>query len=132
MSIVFKENVALSIDQIIEVYDSSGINRPTKDRARIQQMFEHSDLVISAWDGKRLVGIARSLTDFNYACYLSDLAVHKDYQHQGIGKTLISKTRQLIGPQSMLLLIAAPTAVNYYPKLQMEKVQNAFMYNRES
>lgn len=132
MSIVFKENVALSVDQIIEVYDSSGINRPTEDRARIQQMFEHSDLVISAWDGKKLVGIARSLTDFSYACYLSDLAVHKDYQHQGIGKTLISKTRQLIGPQSMLLLIAAPTAVNYYPKLQMEKVQNAFIYNRES
>lgn len=132
MSIVFKENVALSVDQIIEVYDSSGINRPTEDRARIQQMFEHSDLVISAWDGKKLVGIARSLTDFSYACYLSDLAVHKDYQHQGIGKILISKTRQLIGPQSMLLLIAAPTAVNYYPKLQMEKVQNAFIYNRES
>lgn len=132
MSIVFKENVALSVDQIIEVYDSSGINRPTEDRARIQQMFEHSDLVISAWDGEKLVGIARSLTDFSYACYLSDLAVHKDYQHQGIGKILISKTRQLIGPQSMLLLIAAPTAVNYYPKLQMEKVQNAFIYNRES
>lgn len=132
MSIVFKENVALSVDQIIEVYDSSGINRPTEDRTRIQQMFEHSDLVISAWDGKKPVGIARSLTDFSYACYLSDLAVHKDYQHQGIGKTLISKTRQLIGPQSMLLLIAAPTAVNYYPKLQMEKVQNAFIYNRGS
>lgn len=37
------------------------------------------DIVITAWDGGKIVGIARALTDYAYCCYLSDLAVDTDY-----------------------------------------------------
>ncbi|MBX5438217.1 MAG: GNAT family N-acetyltransferase [Thermoflavifilum sp.] len=117
--------------QIIEVYNSSGIRRPTHDVGRIRRMYEQANLVISAWDGARLVGIARSLTDFCYCCYLSDLAVRKAYQRMGIGKKLIELTLQEIGEESMLLLLAAQEAMNYYPRLGFMAVQNGFIIPRK-
>lgn len=131
MAIVYKIGVIPLTASIIEVYDSSGIKRPTDDAERITNMYAGSSLIISAWDGDLLAGIARSLTDFCFCCYLADLAVRKEYQHFGIGRELVALTRKEISDQSMLLLIAAPEAVGYYPKLGMEVVQDAFIYKRK-
>lgn len=128
--ITYKINQPVEIDDIIEVYRSSGINRPINDRVRIKEMYANSNLIVTAWSGANLVGISRSLTDFSYCCYLSDLSVRKDFQNKGIGKELIRITKEYIGPQSMLLLLAAPTAIDYYPKIGMEKLDNAFMIPR--
>gem|GEM_PF-57499 len=131
MEITYTLRKDIPVNAVIAVLESSGINRPTEDPARIEAMFQAADLIVSAWHGDQLVGIARSLTDFCYCCYLSDLAVRKEYQSAGIGKELVARTRREIGPQSMLLLLAAPSAVDYYPKLGMEKMERAFIYNRE-
>src|SRR4051812_11735389 len=100
MTITYRLDVIPVVEQIIEVYSSSGIIRPVKDPERIKKMYEHSNLVVTAWDQNILVGIARSLTDFCYCCYLSDLAVMKNYQKSGIGKKLIELTKEKIGDQS--------------------------------
>ncbi len=92
MKIIYKRDVLLDTVDIIRVFEASGITRPTQDPTRISQMFIHSNLVFSAWDNEKLIGVCRSLTDFNYACYLSDLAVDKHYQSAGIGKELIKKS----------------------------------------
>ena len=115
---------------IIDVYNSSGINRPTADKYRIAKMYAHSNLVVTAWDKEKLVGISRSLTDFCYCCYLSDLAVRKEYQKHGIGKKLIALTKEKIGEQTMLLLLSAPAAMDYYPKVGFQKVDNGFIIKR--
>lgn len=130
MAIHYKTNHRLKIRDIAEVYDSSGIRRPTGDYKRLQRMFNESNLVLSAWDGELLTGVARSLTDFCYCCYLSDLAVRKEYQHKGIGKELIRLTKEYIGEHTMLLLLSAPEALDYYPKTGMEKAGNAFIIKR--
>ena len=52
-------------------------------------MYKNSNLIITSWLNNELIGISRSITDFCYACYLSDLAVKSDYQKEGIGKRLI-------------------------------------------
>jgi len=85
---------------------------------------------VTAWDKDKLVGISRSLTDFCYCCYLSDLAVRKEYQKQGIGKKLIGLTKDKIGELSMLLLLSAPTAMDYYPGVGLQKVDNGFIFKR--
>lgn len=130
MKITYKTDVMPTVNDVAEVYDNSGLVRPTTDKERIAQMFDRSDLVVTAWNGDQLVGIARSLTDFCYCCYLSDLAVKKDYQHAGIGKQLVYLTKEVIGDQTMLLLLAAPSAMEYYPKIGMDTVDNGFIIKR--
>lgn len=130
-SITFKTDITPTTADIIEVYDSSGINRPTSDIARIEEMYINSNLIVTAWDNDQLVGVSRSLTDFCYSCYLSDLAVRKEYQKQGIGKQLIAITKDTIGYRTKLLLLSAPTAMEYYPKIGMETVTNGFIINRK-
>ena len=94
MEIIYRTDITPDIDQIIDVYNSSGINRPTTDKERIAKMYDNSNLIATAWDNDKLVGISRSLTDFYYCCYLSDLAVRKDYQASGIGQEMKLANRQ--------------------------------------
>jgi ribosomal protein S18 acetylase RimI-like enzyme len=131
MNIQYKTGLVPTTAEIIEVYNSSGLNRPTADAGRIAGMYANSNLVVTAWDGDLLVGVSRALTDFHYCCYLSDLAIRKEYQKQGIGKELVRLTKEAIGPLSMLLLLAAPSAMEYYPNIGMDKLDNAFMIKRE-
>ncbi len=93
-------------------------------------MLKHANLTVTAWHGERLVGIARSLTDFSYVAYLADLAVDVDYQKQGIGKQLIEETKSRLGTTCMLTLLAAPKANDYYPKLGFEHNPRAWMLRK--
>ena len=88
--------------------------RPVDDAETIAGMLANADLTVTAWDGELLVGVARSVTDFTYCCYLSDLAVDVAYQRQGIGVELIAHTQAQLGPRCNLILLAAPAAANYY------------------
>jgi predicted N-acetyltransferase YhbS len=94
-------------------------------------MYANSNLVVTAWEEEKLVGIARSLTDYVYSCYLADLAIRKEYQKEGIGKELISLIGQRIGPQTSLILLSAPGALEYYPKIGFRKIENGFIIDRE-
>ena len=119
MSIDFKVNHPVTTDQFIGLLEGStlGERRPIQDRSCMEGMVANSNLMVSAWDGSLLVGVARSVTDFHYACYLSDLAVHQKYQRSGIGKRLQSLTQMQLGPRCKLILLAAPAASSYYGQL---------------
>ena len=116
MRIEYKINAPVTADQFIELLRDSTLagRRPVEDRACMAGMVKNSNLMVTAWDREKLVGIARSMTDFHYACYLSDLAVHAQYQKRGIGRKLQFLTRQQLGPQCKLIAIAAPDANSYY------------------
>jgi predicted N-acetyltransferase YhbS len=118
----------LDLDAVIELYVDStlGERRPVSDRRRMQRMLEHANLVVTAFDGARMVGISRSLTDFVYATYLSDLAVRKSYQRTGIGRELVRLTREA-APRAMLILLAAPAAEKYYPHIGFEHHPQAWI-----
>ena len=130
MELTYRIDITPDTDQIIDVYNSSGINRPTVDKERIKKMYDNSNLIVTAWDNDKLVGISRSLTDYCYCCYLSDLAVRKDCQKSGIGKKLIEITKNEIGEQTALILLSAPIAMDYYPKVGFQKIDNAFLIKR--
>lgn len=129
--ISYELNKPLDVGDIIETYIQAGINRPVADKERIEKMYANSNLVVSAWHNGILVGVSRALTDFCYCCYLSDLAVRESYQKQGIGKTLIALTREAIGDETMLLLLSAAGAMEYYPKINFDKVENGFIIPRK-
>ena len=129
-NITFKIGVIPKTTDIIEVYNSSGIKRPTNDSERITKMYANSNLIISAWYKNKLIGISRAITDFCYACYLSDLAVKEEYQKEGIGKQLIELTKKEIGNKTALILLAAPLAMEYYPKIGFKEIKNGFIIKR--
>lgn len=103
------------------VASTLGERRPVDDLGRLDRMLRKADLVVAARDGKRLVGISRAITDFSYCCYLSDLAVDVAYQRQGIGKRLIEETHKSAGELTTLILVAAPAAESYYPRIGMQQ-----------
>lgn len=128
--ISYRNNARISPEQLADVFRRSGIRRPIEDPPRMAAMLAHANLLVTAWDGERLIGVARALTDFSYCCYLSDLAVDLQYQKGGIGRTLVNQVREAIGEKSMLLLLAAPEAMQYYPKIGFESVPNGWIIKR--
>ena len=129
--IEYRYNFQLEPADIARVYDTSGIIRPSKDLNRIARMFANSNIIISAWSDGVLIGICRALTDYSYCCYLSDLAVDQAFQKQGIGKTLIQKVQNIIGEEVSLILLAAPDAMSYYPKVDFSSIENGFIIKRK-
>jgi len=129
-SISYVEAPVVSGRQLAELFRSCGIRRPVDDLPRLEKMLEHANLLIGAYAGSRLVGVARALTDFSYCCYLSDLAVAKEYHHHGVGRELVARVKRRVGDQSMLLLLSSPEAMEYYPKVGFEPVKNGWIIKR--
>lgn len=126
--ITYRTGNDVDLDHMIELYVDStlGERRPVDDRERMGRMLEEADLVLTAWDEAKLVGISRCITDWVYCTYLSDLAVRADYQGRGIGKELVRRTRAAT-PQATVILLAAPKAVDYYPKIGMTRHDSAWV-----
>jgi ribosomal protein S18 acetylase RimI-like enzyme len=129
MTLTYKVNLSLDLSTAIDLYRAStlGARRPVDDSECMDQMLREANLTVTAWDGDKLVGISRSLTDWCYCCYLSDLAVHADYQRAGIGKELVRRTQAELGPKATLILLAAPAAADYYPHIGMEHHPSAWI-----
>lgn len=129
MTIKYQINQTISARQFCDLLrnTSLGVRRPLDDIDTIQGMLDHANLLVSAWQDGVLVGLARSVTDFHYCCYLSDLAVDESIQTQGIGKALIKLTKEQLKPACSLILLAAPLAQNYYPKIGFEPHHSAWI-----
>lgn len=127
--IVYKVGNELNVEQVIELYEKStlGERRPTNSPEIFAEMISQADIIVTAWDGDLLVGISRTLTDFAYVAYLADLAVHVDYQRNGIGKELIRRTRGQLKESCFITLLAAPLADAYYEKAGFERNPRAWM-----
>jgi predicted N-acetyltransferase YhbS len=120
--IEYRDNTTISAEQAIDLYTRStlGERRPIHNVQTFDAMLKNANLIITAWDDEKLVGISRSLTDFAYVAYLADLAVDQQYQRSGIGKQLIEETKIRLGPECMIVLLAAPKANEYYEHIGFE------------
>jgi predicted N-acetyltransferase YhbS len=128
-SVEYRTGNDLDLDEVIEVYRAStlGERRPVDDRGRMATMLAQADIVVTAWDGAQMVGIARSVSDFSYCTYLSDLAVRLSHQRCGIGRELIRRTRAEADPRATLILLSAPKAVDYYPRVGFIRHESAWI-----
>ena len=132
-NILYSVDIAIDLEQFRDVLVRStlGERRPIDAPDCLGGMLQNADIVATAWDGEKLVGVSRSLTDRHYACYLSDLAVDVADQHRGIGKRLIDLTQQQLGPQCKIILLAAPAANDYYKKIGFEHSPRAWVLDRD-
>ena len=125
----YSTHKTITPDQFIDVLRRSSLadRRPVNQPGRIKGMLGHADLLVSAWQDDQLIGVARSVTDFSYCCYLSDLAVDRKYQKQGIGRELIRITREALGAGCSVILLAAPDARQYYPHIGFRRHDSAWI-----
>jgi predicted N-acetyltransferase YhbS len=130
MPIRYSDDHDLDLDEVIALYRAStlGERRPVDEREVMKGMLENADVIVTAWDGDRLVGISRALTDYTYVAYLADLAVHVDWQRRGIGAELIARTKRRLEPGCFITLLAAPKANDYYPKVGFEHNPRAWTW----
>ena len=121
----------LDLDEVLGVYRASGLGerRPVEDRARMAEMVKNANLVLVARDADgALIGISRSVSDFSYVTYLSDIAVNREYQRAGIGRALIDAT-QKEAPTAKIVLLSAPAAAEYYPHIGFTQHNSAWVLN---
>jgi predicted N-acetyltransferase YhbS len=123
---------AIGSDEFIDLLERSTLaeRRPVHEKKTMQGMLEHADVIITARLDGRLVGVSRAITDFSYCTYLSDLAVDKQHQRQGIGKTLIRLTHEAAGLNTTLILLSAPLARTYYPHIGMTQHDSCWLIPR--
>ena len=120
--IQYRDDAKVTAEEAIDLYIRStlGERRPVNNKETFEAMLKNANLTITAWDQGKLIGISRSLTDFAYVSYLADLAVDQEYQRMGIGKELIAQTQKRLGPNCMIVLLAAPKANEYYEHIGFE------------
>ncbi len=129
MKIEYKVNPPITTDEFIEVLKNStlGERRPIDDIECIKGMVKNANIIITATQNDKIVGLARAVTDFHYCCYLSDLAVDKSCQKSGVGKKLIEIVQAQIGENCKIILLSAPQAAEYYPKIGFKQHQSAWV-----
>lgn len=120
----------LDVDEVLEVYRSSGLGerRPIDDIERFTAMVRNANLIVVCRIEGEMVGISRSVSDFSYVTYLSDIAVSGAHQRSGIGKALIEAT-QREAPRAKIVLLSAPAATDYYPHIGFSKHNSAWVLN---
>lgn len=131
IAIQYYNDKKITADQFVDVLKRSTLaeRRPIHDMERIEKMLAHANILVTAWSDNTLIGVSRAWSDFSFCCYLSDLAVDVAHQKKGIGKELIRRTHEVSGKNTTLILLAAPAAVNYYPKIGMEQFVHCFKIN---
>lgn len=129
MSIQYEYARVIGEDEFVDLLKRSTLaeRRPVDDPKCVKAMIEHASLLCTAWDGEKLIGVARSVTDFEYCCYLSDLAVDEAYQKKGIGRELIRLTQSKLGRRAKIILLAAPKAEGYYPRIGFDAHPSAWI-----
>ena len=122
--------------EFLNILERSGLaaRRPVDEPERIRAMVENANLTVCARDDRGvLVGVSRAVTDFAFCCYLSDIAVDRALQGRGIGRELIRRTHEAAGGEAVtLLLLSAPAAMDYYPKVGLTRLENCFGTVRRS
>lgn len=121
----------LDLDEVLAVYHQSGLGerRPVQDRDRMAAMVREANLVVVAREADgTLIGIARSISDFSYVTYLSDIAVIRRHQRSGVGTALLDATRQQ-APDTKVVLLSAPAATGYYPRVGFTRHDSAWVLN---
>ena len=128
--ITYRSDACPDAAVIAELYRAAPLNRPVDDVQRIRRMYEGSNIILTAWDNEKLVGILRGWTDSAYDGYVCDLAIASDYQKAGIGKALLEKACAL-DPEIQFVLRASKIATEYYAHLGWEKVENGWVLARQ-
>jgi GNAT superfamily N-acetyltransferase len=95
-----------------ELYNHVGWRRPGSE-VDIAEVLEAGPAV-GAWDGDRLVGFARALSDGRFAAYVEDVMVHEAYRRRGVGEKIVVLLLEEIGTVAKVNLFCEPPVTRFY------------------
>ncbi|MBR3431469.1 MAG: GNAT family N-acetyltransferase [Clostridia bacterium] len=99
---------------------------------RIPRLLENATISLAARNEENcIVGVLLGLTDFAYWLYVTDLGVDRNYERQGIGRSLMKQAHETAGGEKdiAVYLIANEHAIPFYEKLGMKKADDVMQYN---
>ena len=131
-TITYKKGIVPALGDLLQLFEKSGYFpiKDRKDTPRILKMFANANLIVTAWDREKLIGVSRCISDFCYCCYLSDLAVHDDYKGQGIGRRLVELSKEIAGQQYKLILHSNQDAEGFYRRIGMDRADSVYVIPR--
>ena len=115
--------------RVATLFRRAPLLRPTDDLGALWRAFENSPLVVSLWDGERLVALARVLTDGAHVSYLCDFAVEPDEQGAGVGARLLDETLARCAGTEVVLRDSALSA-GFWAQVGFTPVDNAWVRPR--
>ncbi|MFT5144211.1 MAG: N-acetylglutamate synthase-like GNAT family acetyltransferase [Rhodothermales bacterium] len=118
----------LTPGRIITMYRRAPLLRAVDTPERVWKKFESSDIVITAWHGEQLAGIARALSDGVAQSFLCELAVEPDVQGSGVGRLLLDRIFERCKGTELVLRHSSISS-RYYQKLGFERVENGWVRN---
>ena len=85
-----------------------------------------------AWDGDRLIGFTRALSDGVHRAYFEDVVIDPDYRGQGIGETLVASLVEALGDVHIVSLFCEPERVAFYSRNGFRASETQVMMHREA
>lgn len=89
MELQLREGADAVLDAAFALYEANDWRAYTRDPAALRRALAGSTWVVSAWEGERLVGLARCVSDDVSIVYLQDILVHPERHGQGCGRRLL-------------------------------------------
>ena len=95
----------------------------TDDTSFILKAFAGSFLAAGAFEGERLIGMGRVLSDGVSDAYIQDVAVLPEFRGQGIGGKIVTFLVEELEKRGVdwIALVGEPGTENFYSRLGFEK-----------
>jgi ribosomal protein S18 acetylase RimI-like enzyme len=114
--LVLRKDVLVDAPALADLFRAVGWYRKANDVPRLARMLEGTTQMVSAWDGERMVGFARAVSDQAYNGYISSVAVHPRWQGKGLGERLITALLEQ-NDEVKFVLTAVPGIQGFYEGL---------------
>lgn len=90
MSICFStDRQKVDVAQVQQLLSVGAFWAQHRTLSDLETAIQHSEPVVTAWDGERLIGFARATSDRVYRAVLWDVVIHPEYRGRGLGRTLV-------------------------------------------
>ena len=94
------------------LYDHVGWDRPATEEVLAEVLA--AGPAVGAWEGDRLAGFARALSDGHLAAYVEDVMVHETYRRRGVGEQIVAVQLEEIGAVAKVNLFCEPPVAWFY------------------
>lgn len=94
----------------------------------IQAMLDNTRVCLGVWDGERLIGFARAVTDDVYRAFVEDVIVDEAYRGQGIGLEIMRRLMERLAHVEEVVLACGDHLIPFYERFGFERFDMTHMH----